>query len=930
MNHPCEIKPRAFFRMGAIMLIGMMSFISLLYSQTIRKGPYLIYRGDNTSMQVLWQTDMTSSDTINWGTDRTYGMGSAVSDPYESDYQHAYIITGLTPGAKYYYRVKIGSATYDGSFYAAPDGSQTHVRFLAYGDTRTNTSIHNQAADSILTAATNDESYHTFVLSVGDLVYHGDQESYWTNEFFNRSYTYIQDMVANLPFQACIGNHEETGTLFQKYFPYPDVAGRYWSFNYGPVHFAVVDQYTSYIPGSAQYQWLENDLASSTKPWKIIYLHEPGWSAYGTGGHANNTSVQQYIEPLCEKYNVPLVIAGHNHYYARARVVGTTGKVVQHVTTGGGGAPLDVPNLSQPNIVTATSAYHYCKVDVQSDTTLTFTAISIADSVIDQFTITQILTTVTLTTDVNPSVYGQQVLLTAALSGGESLFTGTVTLKEGSATIGTSPVNSSGIATFPISSLTSGVHPLTAMYSGDVNHLVGASSMLSQTVNKAATSAAIASSLNPSVYGDTVCLTATVTVTAPAAGLPTGSVTFTDSGQELGTVALNTSRQAVFATASLAAGIHSIVAHYGGDGNFDTSSSSVFSDTVLVPLPSTIHAFAGPHGSIYPAGDIVVAPGDTQYFSITPEPNYWVDSILVDGIFAGSDTNYTFRHVSRDHTISATFRENYVVRRDVVRGWNLLSLPVGVRDGRKATLFPTATSGAFAYEGTYTVCDTLVNGAGYWVQFPYPQSIAIGGKISNYDSAYVHAGWNLIGSITVPIPVASIGSDPPGLQTSAFFGYSGSYGTVDSILPGKAYWTKVNLPGKLILSSAPAGNAAARVEALATADGPPLPPTGIEETTGEALPGEYALDQAYPNPFNPTTVLTYRLPAASRVSIKVYNLLGQMVGTLKDEIENAGYKQILWNASSFGSGVYFCRIEAAPLVEPTKTFTSVKKLVLMK
>ncbi|MBT8387708.1 MAG: T9SS type A sorting domain-containing protein, partial [Ignavibacteria bacterium] len=132
-----------------------------------------------------------------------------------------------------------------------------------------------------------------------------------------------------------------------------------------------------YGPGSAQLTWLENDLAASTKPWKFIYLHEPGWSA---GGHGNEIPVQLYIQPLCEQYGVPIVFGGHNHYYARAVVNG-----VQHITTGGGGAPLYLPDPSYPNIVTATRANHFCTIAID-DGLLSFKAIKPDGTLIDSFT----------------------------------------------------------------------------------------------------------------------------------------------------------------------------------------------------------------------------------------------------------------------------------------------------------------------------------------------------------------------------------------------------------------------------------------------------------------------------------------------------------------------------------------------------------------
>jgi hypothetical protein len=195
---------------------------------------------------------------------------------------------------------------------------------------------------------------------------------------FPSGFAYIREMMACLPYQACMGNHEQDGLLFTKYFPYPYVANRYWSFDYGPVHFAVVDQYVPYGPGSAQLTWLENDLASTDKPWKIVYLHEPGWSA---GGHGNNTNVQNYIHPLLVEHAPTLLFAGHNHYYARAVV-----DDVHHITTGGGGAPLYSPTPTYPYVVAAVQTFHFCTVEIDGEV-LHFEAINTGSSIIDSFTV---------------------------------------------------------------------------------------------------------------------------------------------------------------------------------------------------------------------------------------------------------------------------------------------------------------------------------------------------------------------------------------------------------------------------------------------------------------------------------------------------------------------------------------------------------------
>jgi len=334
-------------------------------------------------MDIHWQLTDTDSSKIEWGGDTNYSTGYINTTEYGSYHQHTYTISGLTPGTKYYYRISSNATDQDfqhtGSFVTAPDAQAEHVKFLVYGDTRSFPEDHDTVAASMISTLTSDASYQTMLLAAGDLVSAGRDESSWATEFFDPTYTNIQEVLANLSYQSCVGNHELNGTdgdLYDAYFPYPYVSGDYWSFDYGPVHVSVVDQYTDYSVGSAQLAWLEADLAATDKPWKFILFHEPGWSA---GGHENKLDVQTYIQPLCEQYGVSVVFAGHNHYYARAKVNG-----VHHVTTGGGGAPLYAPNAGYPNIKATASVHHYCKVDI-SKNVLMFEAVEPDGTVIDSF-----------------------------------------------------------------------------------------------------------------------------------------------------------------------------------------------------------------------------------------------------------------------------------------------------------------------------------------------------------------------------------------------------------------------------------------------------------------------------------------------------------------------------------------------------------------
>ncbi len=344
----------------------------------VRKGPYVLYDGIPSEMDVLWQLESTQKCTIDWGT------GSATTQEGTSGYNghlHHYTIKNLTPATLYNYSVecdngKVGS----GSFNTAPSDDATAANLFVYGDTRTYPGDHDRVVSQMIKAYSNDGTYQTLVLHSGDFVSDGTRERDWDSEYFDKRYTHLHRFQSEVPAVGVRGNHEGDADLLLKYFPYShDTRGYYRSFDYGPAHIAIVDQYLSYGPGSMQYKWLENDLKNSTKKWKFILLHEPGWSA---GGHHNNSNVQNYIQPLAKKYGVSFIFSGHNHYYARASVDG-----VQHVTTGGGGAPLYRPRGGE-HIVKSKMVHHFCTVHIE-DGQLLYTVTDENGHQIDTLTLTR-------------------------------------------------------------------------------------------------------------------------------------------------------------------------------------------------------------------------------------------------------------------------------------------------------------------------------------------------------------------------------------------------------------------------------------------------------------------------------------------------------------------------------------------------------------
>jgi hypothetical protein len=353
---------------------------SVAIDTMMQKAPYLIYMGVNTEYLLLWQLKNSQSTTLQWGMDTTYSSVTIKTAEYGDDHQHQYKFTDLMPGKRYYYKVVVGQEQYKGDFFAAPEKEAKAVKFVVYGDTRTVPESHEKVAAAIEKLYRSDSGYQTIIPFSGDAVYRGDQEKYWTNDYFNPKFKNMQKLRGSVGYQVAIGNHEDEGILYKKYFPYNYVKNHYWAFDYGPVRFIILDQYsTSYKAGSEQLKWFENELKTSNKEWKIVIMHKVG---YSVGHHGVDKKTIKYILPLCEKYGVKLMFGGHNHLYARAVVNG-----VYCITTGGGGASIsDEVDTNTPYIEKVALKHHFCKVNIE-DKKLYFEAVDDSSKTLDKFVI---------------------------------------------------------------------------------------------------------------------------------------------------------------------------------------------------------------------------------------------------------------------------------------------------------------------------------------------------------------------------------------------------------------------------------------------------------------------------------------------------------------------------------------------------------------
>ncbi len=95
------------------------------------------------------------------------------------------------------------------------------------------------------------------------------------------------------------------------------------------------------------------------------------------------------------------------------------------------------------------------------------------------------------------------------------------------------------------------------------------------------------------------------------------------------------------------------------------------------------------------------------------------------------------------------------------------------------------------------------------------------------------------------------------------------------------------------------------------------------------VPSDYALDQNFPNPFNPSTTIRVALPEDCKVTLQVINVLGQVVADLIDGERTAGWTNVVWNAPA-ASGMYFYRLDAASIHDPARHFVQVRRMIVLK
>ena len=285
------------------------------------------------SIEISWYSSNPSSDAnVSYGLTSSYGsLSKETIDPVavvsNTSFVHKVLLEGLSTNTTYHFQISDGSMTSDDSTFVTAPTDGTPFSFLVYGDIANN---NDNPRTAFFTIAWNEaeamvlHNPQTIAIMLGDHQT-GGTDAEWQPQFFLPD----RDVLKNTVLYNVFGNHEaRVAQTYDKYFDPPTTGGSdselYYSFNYGNVHFIVLDGNEPRGVGTPQYKWLVKDLSSAdaqNADFRILATHQPGL-AYG-GGHAE-TDDNGFMDAVQSLYKVPgitknvdLILMGHNHVYER-------------------------------------------------------------------------------------------------------------------------------------------------------------------------------------------------------------------------------------------------------------------------------------------------------------------------------------------------------------------------------------------------------------------------------------------------------------------------------------------------------------------------------------------------------------------------------------------------------------------------------------
>lgn len=332
--------------------------------ETETKGPCQVCYGERDSLD-------TCSESVE--EEITYGTG-LLSLMQKTAYIHKAWIKDLKPGRTYSYRVvgpDLRSEIYQ--FRTVPRSTE-EVRFIVYGDSRTQPEIHRRLVEQMM------KHDVAFIVNGGDLVSRGDDYQQWGPQFFAP----LKGLMEKVPIYIAKGNHEGSNGTYEKLLV-PPGAGNDFGLDYGPLHYFCADNVSRRVDHERLVAHIAEDAGASAARWKFVSYHVP---SVNFGGHWSDWRQAEAL-PAFAAAGIDFVITGHSHQYERFRPVEPTGRGnwVTYITAGGGGAPL-YPVEPSSHHACAKAIYHFCLFHIKGDK-LAMDTIDVDGHVIDHLEVTK-------------------------------------------------------------------------------------------------------------------------------------------------------------------------------------------------------------------------------------------------------------------------------------------------------------------------------------------------------------------------------------------------------------------------------------------------------------------------------------------------------------------------------------------------------------
>lgn len=374
--------------MNALLLLVALS----LQPRSAPEQVHIAFGDDpQTTMSVVWQTaNSVSSPRVEFGRSGAFERKTParrIRYSYETGAIWEARLSGLTPGVTYRYRVgdAVGGWSTTYSFHTAPKNPGQFV-FTAFGDH----GITAEAAKNVRNVLREEPAFH---LLLGDVSYANGHQPIW-DEYLRQ----IEPMAARVPFMLTLGNHENEKTQangqevrlgYAAYLARFALPGREenYAFDYGNARFVAFN--SDRFRDETQLRWLESELSNARRnrsiKWIVVFQHHP---LYGSSaGREDNAGLIQTLMPIFDRYQVDLVLAGHDHHYERQYPI-RAGKVVNtaksayrkgdgtlYVIQGGGGKSLyDFTALKPAMCAFREKTTGYLKVTVRKEGVLTLEA----------------------------------------------------------------------------------------------------------------------------------------------------------------------------------------------------------------------------------------------------------------------------------------------------------------------------------------------------------------------------------------------------------------------------------------------------------------------------------------------------------------------------------------------------------------------------